>query len=159
MTLPIQYPLINGVRHDFSSLELKFATFGNLVIVGIKSVNYKSSLKPTKVYGTHPQPIGRTRGVYDASGDIEMYLAEANVLESAIAATGQGLMEAVFDATVTRFENQFDSIIDEIIGCRITDRDSSNSQGGDAATIKYTLDVMVITLNKNNSLTNPLTGV
>lgn len=146
----ISYPLVNGVRYEWSSAEIKL---NGLTFLGIKEVAYNHKLEPSKVYGVHPQPIGRTRGVYSAEGSVTMYLSEANQL---IESLGDGYMEQNFDMVVTYAEIDQDSITDEIIGCRIKSDDSSLSQGADALVKKFDLDVMFLIRNGRQALINPL---
>ncbi len=148
----VAYPLVNGVYHAFASVEIKFD--GN-IYVGVKAVNYSDSLTPTKVRGTSSEPIGRTRGDYDADGDIELYKQQAHQLLQAL---GNGYKEKVVNITVTYSENGLDTIVDEIIGARIEKVEQSNSQSPDPTTQKFTLNVMKILMDGLESLVNPLTG-
>ncbi len=157
--MPLQYPLVNGVRHEWSSIEIKL---DGQVYVGVKSISYDDKLEPTAVRGTHPKKIGRTRGVYDANGSIELYLAEATIFRRALAAKvgGNGYKEVAFDIVVSYGENDFDTITDEIIGCRIKSDAGGGSQGPDALVTKWDLDVMDILWDGISSLiqTNPGEG-
>lgn len=152
MATTVAYPLVNGVYHAFASIELKLK--GD-IYVGAKSINYKDSLTPVKVRGAHAEPIGRTRGDYDAEGDLEMYSQQGHQFLQAL---GQGYKETTWDATVTYSENGLDTITDTLIGCRIQEVDKSNSQGTDASTMKFTLSVMKVLHDGLESLVNPLSG-
>lgn len=152
MPTPVQYPLVNGVYHAFASVELKW---NGTIYVGVKSINYKQSLTPTKVKGAHAEPIGRTRGDLEADGDIELYKQQAFQLLSDM---GAGYMEKVLGATVTYSENGLDTITDELLQVRIQEVDQSNSQGVDALTTKFTLNIMKILYNGLEPLINPLSG-
>lgn len=153
--MAISYPLINGTRHEWSSIELKL---NGKIYVGVSSINYSAKLEPTKVYGVSPEPIGRTRGVYSAEGSIEMYLAEYNALLTDLSALG-GLMEVSFDAVVAYSEADFDVITDEVIGCRIKNIDASQSQGADPLKRKLDLDIMKIKFGGFENVNSPLTSV
>jgi hypothetical protein len=148
--MAIDYPFINGVRHEWSSVEIKLK---GQIYVGIKSISYSDKLEPTKLRGTHPQAIGRTRGEYDCEASIEMYLAEANELRKAL---GAGYKEIAFDIVVAYSEDGLESITDEIIGCRIKSEDGGGSQGPDALVKKFDLDVMLVRWNGLDSLKSPL---
>jgi hypothetical protein len=148
----VQYPLVNGVYHAFASVEIKW---DGTIYVGVKSVNYKQNLVPTKVRGAHAEPIGRTRGDLDADGDIELYLQQANQL---LTAMGPGYMEKVIGVTVSYSENGLDTITDEIVSARIQEIDDSHSQGVDALTKKFTLNIMKVLYNGVEPLLNPLSG-
>ncbi len=153
MATAVPYPLVNGNYHAFASIEVKTAD-GN-IYTGVKAVNYKNSLKPTKVRGTNAEPIGRTRGDYDAEGDVEFYEQQGHQFLQAL---GNGYGEKPFDMTVTFSETGLDTIQHQLIGCRIEEVDSSNSQSTDASTIKFTLNVMKIKMDGLEMLINPLTA-
>src|SRR5207247_11077327 len=69
----IPQPLINGVRHEYSSCEFKF---NGRIFTGVKFVNYGIELAPSLVYGASPAPLGLTRGVLTPNADFEMLHAE-----------------------------------------------------------------------------------
>lgn len=148
----MDYPLVNGSRHEWTSIEVKVK---GSIVIGIKELSYNDKLEPTKVYGVHAQPLGRTRGVYSAEASISLLLDEANTL---IQALGDGFKEAVFDITCAYSEGGA-TITDEIIGCRIKGLDASLSQGADPAVRKFDLDVMYIVWNGKESLAAPLKGL
>jgi hypothetical protein len=148
----MDYPLVNGTRHEWSSIEVKVK---GAIVIGLKEVAYNDKLEPTKVYGAHAQPLGRTRGVYLAEGSITLLLDEANTL---IQALGDGFKETVFDITIAYSEGGA-TITDEMIGCRVKSVDQSLSQGADGTVRKFDLDVMYIVWNGKQSLQSPLKGL
>ncbi len=148
----MDYPLVNGARHEWSSIEVKIK---GATTIGIKEMSYNDKLEPSKVYGLHAQPLGRTRGVYTAEASITLLLDEANTL---IQALGDGFKEVVFDITCAYSEGGA-TITDEIIGCRVKGLDQSLSQGADGAARKFDLDVMYIIWNGKDSLAAPLKGL
>ena len=152
MTTPVQYPFVNGVYHAFASVEFKW---NGVIYVGIKAINYDMQLVPTKVRGAHSEAIGRTRGDLDANGDVEFYLQQANQLINDL---GNGYMERVLQATATYSENGLDTITDELIGIRIQQISDGHSQGVDALTKKFTLNIMKVKHNGFDPLLNPLSG-
>src|SRR5262245_3632205 len=93
--MALQYPLINGRRYDFSSITLNAA---GTKLTGFTSIKYSHKLTPKKVMGTHPQPIGRTRGEYEAQGSLTLYRQEMDELRTQL---GPGYMEVIFDITVS----------------------------------------------------------
>ena len=153
MASPIQYPLINGTRHSFASIEL---TLGSLIFVGFRAVNYKRSRGRTTVYGSSPDPLGKTRGVNEYTADCELYLAEWNAFQADI---GAGYGDEAFQVLVTYTENGFDSIIDTLIGCTMDSTEASNSQGSDPTVRKFDLNPIKILFNGIEDLAQPLTGV
>jgi hypothetical protein len=148
----MDYPLVNGTRHEWSSIEIKLA---GAITIGVREAAYNDKLEPTKVFGVHAEALGRTRGVYTAEGSITLLLDEANSL---IELLGDGFKEVVWDMTVSYSEGG-KTITDEIIGCRIKTTDQSLSQGADGLQRKFDLDVMKVLWNGKDSLANPLKGL
>ena len=148
----MDYPLVNGTRQEWSSIEAKIA--GD-VFLGIREIAYNDKLEPTKVYGIHAEPLGRTRGVYLAEGSITLLLDEADTL---IQKLGDGFKEKVFDITVAYTEGG-KTIQDEIVGCRIKGVDQSVTQSADGLVRKFDLDVMKVRWNGKESLASPLKGL
>lgn len=146
----LSYPLVNGMRHEWSSIEIKL---DGDVYVGVKEIKYSDTLKPTKIHGTHPAPIGRTRGVYEAEASVVLWFAEAIQFRKKL---GAGYMEKAFDIVVSYVEDGFDTVVDEIIGARITKDEGGASQGPDGLTIAWDLDVMKIIHNGDDPLKIPL---
>jgi len=152
MTTPIQYPLINGVRHSFSSIELKIA---GLIFVGFKTINYSRTRSRSNVHGKSPDPIGKTRGKNEYKADCELYLAEWNALQAEL---GPGYGDTFFTITVTYGENGFDTIQDVIKGCTLDSTDASNSEGTDPTVRKLDLNPMKILFNGIEDMDTPLQG-
>ena len=148
----IQYPLINGRRHSFASIELKL---NGQIFIGFKSINYSRTRSRTMVYGTSPDPLGKTRGTNEYKADCELYLAE---FQNFVNDLGSGYGDISFDITVTYSENGFDSICDVIKGCTLDSTDASNSQGTDATVRKMDLNPIKILFNGIEDLDVPLTA-
>lgn len=150
--ISIDYPLINGTRFEYASIEIKAA---GKRYVGVKSIDYSQDLEPGQVYGTHAQKIGRTRGELKPDGSMEMYKEEATNL---IVGLGPGYMEVVFDIVVNYSEG-LNIVTDTIKGCRIKKVSDSHSQGTDAITTKLDLDVMSILFNGIKPMKDMLNGI
>lgn len=146
----MDYPLINGTRHEWSSIEIKLRSD---VYIGVKEIKYSDSLKGTKLRGTHPKPIGRTRGEYDAEASIVLWFAEASIFRKAL---GPGYKEVPFDIVVSYTEDGFETIVDEIIGARITKDEGGGSQGPDGLSTPWDLDPMDIIWDGISSLKKSL---
>jgi len=138
---PLSYPLINGHRFSFASIE---AVFNGIPFVGFKSINYSQELEPGDVFGSRPQKIGRTRGKANASCDFEMYRLEWENLKTTLGIGGVGYGETPFNITVTYAEQSFGGpvITDLIEGVRVTKVEFSNQEGTDPSTVKITCNVM-----------------
>lgn len=141
MGTPIPFPLINGVRHDFTSIELKL---DDQLYIGFKSVNFSATRSRSMVMGNHPDPIGKTKGTNEYKADCELYLAEWNLLQQKL---GKGWQDKAFTMLVTYGANGFDTVVVEITGCTLDGTDFSHSQGTDALSVKVDLNPMKILIN------------
>jgi len=150
LSLP-SYPLINGVRPDWSSIQFspQLPDGSKSIIVGIKSLNYKVEQDPSDVMGTSPLPIAQTRGTAKFSGDVEMYLAEFHALTSAI---GDNFGSTLITITVAYSEGDF-TVTDSLIGCRLISPEASQSQGSDPLTRKFSLKMLNILWNGVQAIT------
>lgn len=150
----VQYPLINGVRHDWSSIEfsVQLPSGAPIVIVGLKSINYKFEKKGTHVYGTGPKPIGITRGVFTPDGDVEMYLDEFSTLVDQL---GAGFADVPVTAKISYSEGAR-TYTDTLIGARIAGVEASQSQGADPLTRKLPLTMLDILYNGKSAVNQSL---
>lgn len=153
MSTPIQYPLVNGVRHSYSSIEL---TLNGQIYKGFKSINYDRVRGRSMARGNSPDPLGKTRGDNEYSADCELFLAEFNLLISKL---GAGYGDKLFTVTVTYSENGFDTIEDVLLGCSVDSSTASQGQGPDALSRKVTLNPVKIKFSGLDDLGSPLTGV
>lgn len=151
--IPILYPLINGVRYQFASIELKL---NGQIYLGCKSINYSRIRTRGWARGTSPDPLAKTRGTNEYKCDVELYLAEHAALVDALALqgalTGGGFGDVFFTVDVFYGESAFSTLHDTIIGCTLDSNDSSNSEGSDALTRKSELNPVKILWNGNDDL-------
>jgi hypothetical protein len=126
------YPLTNGVRHSWASVEIKL---GDDIILGITEINYKDTLDPGIVKGAGPRPIAFTLGSYEADGDFTILLEEFNTL---IQKLGAGWKSVQFEIIVTYDESGsgLSTIVDTLKGCRITSTEGNNSSANADATVR-----------------------
>jgi len=117
------YPLINGVRHSWASVEIKL---DDDIILGITEINYKDKLDPGIVKGAGVRPIAFTTGSAEFDGDVTLLLEEFNTM---ISKFGPAWKTRQFDIIVTYDESGsgLSTIVDTIVGCRITDTEASAS--------------------------------
>lgn len=153
MTTPIAYPLINGVRHSFASVELKL---NGQIFIGFKSINYSRTRSRSLVRGNSPDPLGKTLGENEYSCDAEIYLAEWNLFQSLL---GAGYGDVFFQVLATYSANGFDTIQDVINGCTVDSTEASQSQGPDALVRKFDMKPLKILFNGIDDLAQPLVGV
>lgn len=146
----IPYPLINGVRHSYSSVETRV---NGIIILGCTEVNYTPTLDPAVVRAAGALPIGLTLGNMEYEGDITLLLQEFNNL---IVQLGDGFMTVPFDIIVNydpglggvTTGQGLEVITDTLQGCRITKVEASQSSGStDAIVRKCTLKPTAVLLN------------
>lgn len=115
------YPLVNGVRHSWASVEIRVA--GNIVL-GVQELNYKDKLDPSLVYGAGSLPIGFTTGRAEFEGDFSLLLEEFNTLVTLL---GDAWKTKTFDIVCSYDESGsgLSTIVDTVQTCRITDTESS----------------------------------
>lgn len=144
--MTIAYPLINGHRFSFSSVEM---TFGINKFIGVKSLNYKAMLEPAEVRGSRAQALGRTRGKYSCEGSVELYMQEWDELTTVLSAQGVGIYEATFDIKVAYAELPASPIVmDVLAGVRLKGGERALADGSDEAiTVKADLSILYIIEN------------
>lgn len=155
MPTPIQYPLLNGVRHSFASVEFKF---NGLIFVGIASMNYSRTRSRGLIRGNHPDPMGKTIGENEYSADCELYLAEWNQFQASLGNAGKGYGDALFTATAVHSANGFDMITDTLLGCTMDSTEASLAKGTDGLSRKLQLSPLKILFNGLDDLAVPLAG-
>jgi hypothetical protein len=147
MPIPsVAYPLINGHRYSFASIE---ADFNGRKVLAITEINYKPSLKGTTVYGSTPHPLGRTRGKVENTWSAKMARLEFEVFKSTLGVpgTGMGFGETAFDIVVQYSELLQPVTTDTILGARIEESDLSNTDGTDPSMVNLTGSCLGILLN------------
>lgn len=154
--MAIQYPIVNGVRHSFTSIEFRATTGENFgQVYFIKSINYERKRSRGTVRGNHPDPLGKTRGENEYTGDLELYLAEWQDFVTEVLG-GAGYGDKFFNLVVTYNETGFDPIVDEIVGCTWDASSAQNSQGTDPTVRKVDLNPIKIRFNGIDDLEIPL---
>lgn len=161
MTTPIQYPLINGVRHDWSSIEIKVA---GQIILGVKSINYARHRTRAYAEGFSPDPLGKTRGRNAYTCDVEMYLAEFNQLQAILQAqaaplggvNGSGYGDVFFSIVVMYNSTGFDQVTDTIQGCTLDSTEIAHTVSPDALSRKFATMPTKILFQGQDDLLTPL---
>lgn len=156
MALPflIRYPLVNGVRHSATSVELKMA---GLIVGGWGEVNYAPKLDAQYVRGAGPLPIATTTGMGSMTADITLLEEEWNMIQSVLGSPGligggSGFMTSFFETQVTKsnegyIEGGMSTIVDTFTS-RITEVSGAMSvNSGDALVRKLTLLPITMRLN------------
>lgn len=115
------------------------------------ALDWDEKLEPSKVPGTGPMHVGRTRGVYEANGSMSMYINSALAFQRALSALtlGNGYGVAVFDilahyepvVTAQDPEAATQILSVKLVGCRIVSAATKNAPGGDATVKEFGLSV------------------
>ena len=148
--MSVPYPLVNGTRFDFSSIE---TDVNGVVNKGYKEISYSHKLEPGQVKGNSPQVLGRTTGEYSAEGSLTMFLSEWDELKRSLS---PGYMTTVFTISVAYNDDGEPLQVDNLLGCRIKNVEKQHSQGGDPLAMKIDLDILYIRENGDDPLPNPL---
>lgn len=136
--MPAQYPDVNGIQYDFSSIEISLP----VPQLGFASIDYSSSLEPgEKRTNNSSRKVGRTRGVAKDEASFEMYKVEADAL---ITRMGPGYKEKSFNITVSYADTGMPIITDYIYGARIKKVSNSPKEGSETPKVKFDLDVMEV---------------
>lgn len=160
MPSPLSYPQINGARQSFVSTNVVFQqpAIGNLAggqalsqaLRGYTSIDYGRKRTREMMYGNHPDPVAKTRGVNAYKCGAKYYLAEVNLIRAALQALYGGLSgygEVFFNLQITHFENGMDSIIDTIEGCTLDDDQLETKQGPTGTLITLDFGPLKILMN------------
>lgn len=158
MTDVLEFPLINGLRHAFSSMKFRIQPTGEDVDIPeirlfLKSIDYERTRDRGEVRANHPDPIAKTLGENSYSASIEVYRAEWNLILSTF---GAGYGDVPFSIFVTWGLNGFETVTDEIIGCHFDSSASGGSQGTDPAVVKIDLNPIKIRFAGLDDLADPL---
>jgi hypothetical protein len=140
--------LINGLVYDFSSISIQVATPAPTFITRITSISWEQSLTPGVLRGNSAHKLGRSRGTYEASGSMTIYLEEWRLFRAALMLAPipplAGFMEKSFLCTVTAAEGTSLPMVDVLNGCRITNESRAYQNGGDALMVDLSFDIMRI---------------
>lgn len=155
-TSSIQYPLVNGVRHSFASIEVKFVTQTQFTqIYFVREVNYKRTRSRTKLRLNHPDPVAKTIGSNDYDGNVVMALAEwQKFVTEALGGPGYG--DVMFEMQVTYTTPLFDTIVDSVLGCTMDSTEVALAQNDDALVRPFDLSPLKVLFNGVDDLANPL---
>jgi hypothetical protein len=146
--LPLQYPLINGFLLSWSSIEIAVGPLQAVVLT--KSIKYKDARTLGKVYGTSPMKVGRTRGQLDPTGSWEVYRSAWDQIVRDILVAGLGGGVGFGENAITIFvkyaepSNPTMIVTDILSGVICHSPEGGGSEGTDALTIPFELDIMKI---------------
>ena len=140
--------LVNGHAYDFSSIKLTSLVPGAPPLLErFVSISYEHSLTPGKLRGRGSKVLARTRGEYDASGAITIYLEDWQLLRGGlmtIPLPPGGFMEKSFLINVFYAEVGCLPVEDVLRGCRVTNVSKAYQRGTDPLMVDLTLDILEV---------------
>jgi hypothetical protein len=158
MVAQAAFPLVNGLRHSWASIEINL----NGAIFYGTGVNWSRKRARTLVRVNHPDPVGKTRGNNEYTGDVELLLAEANLFQSQlIAAANQqnlngGYGDVFFSVLVQFTELGLDTVTVQLLGCTADSWEQSNAESTEGSKVKMELSPLKVLINGQDDLPNPL---
>lgn len=163
MTQPanIPFPILNGVVHDWSSIQVKVGSPINQLFLAATSLNYKRTRTRAELRGFHPDPLAKTTGTNAYTADMELPVAEANLLRALLQAQAPGASgygDVFFSLVVSYSATGFPVITDQILGCTLDEDDASQAKGPEALMRKFNLAPLKIIYNGVDDVTTPLQG-
>lgn len=134
---------INGVTHDYASLEVQLGPLA--YEPRLTEVSYKETLSRAKVFGTRRKAVGRTGGFLDSEASITLLKSGWDDLIEKLG-DGFGLVE--FDILIV-YRRRGSALYtrDVLERCTIMEPDVSPSQGDDPLATKISLSVMRVCWN------------
>lgn len=134
-----QYPDINGIIYDWSSIQIAVAGAQRL---GFTSIDYASSLEPgEKRTNNSSRVVGRTRGMAKDEGSFEMHKVEGQALINLL---GPGYKQISFNISVSYADIGQPTITDKLYAVRIKKVSNSPKEGSDPPKMKFDLHVMEV---------------
>lgn len=154
---PIQYPMVNGVRTDHSSIEVRF----NGTPTAIKAINWSEALDPGELFGNDAVALGYTRGQYKPTLDFELFKPEADSFEVDLftyaQSVGAGIQEVFFLVTIYHKQESSSVGFTQIqTQARITKISTGSTAGNEHHSKKYDCVCTPIVTDGRVSTTGPI---
>ncbi len=147
-----RYPLINGLRHDWSSIEIRVATN---IILGITKIDYSDKLTGSPVRGAGPKIIGWTTGIQENSGSFSILLEEFQALQTALQSINPVFKLAFFDIVVSYSSPGLTTVADSLLACRIDEVKVGTTDSGSVDPSTRDLTLLVTDILWNGISGNP----
>lgn len=147
-----QYPLVNGVRHDWSSVELVVANYRQL---GITKIDYSDKLTGAPVRGAGPKIIGFTTGIQENTGSFTILLEEFQNLVTNLQIINPAWKLAYFDIVVSYSAAGLSTVVDTIVGCRVDEVKIGTTDSGSTDPTTRDLTLLVTDILWNGVSGNP----
>ncbi len=154
--MSVSYPLINGVRHSWAEIEIRVA---NQIVLGITKIDYTDKMDPVAVRGAGPNIIAFTNGMQETGGAMTILLEEFNTLVNALSdiATAWKLVPFNIITTYDGSQSGLSTIVDTVIGCRISEVKPGTTEAGSADPITRELSLFHMGVLWNGKLGSPPT--
>ena len=155
--IPMVYPLINGYRPSWASIEFKF---NGTIVVAINKAKYGAKRTRTQPYGTNVNPLAKTRGKIAYNGNVTWLLTEYYNFIGILGAadpTGQNSYgDAFFGVDITYQDTGGGIIHDQLLGCTIDEDDSAHTEGAETLMVTTDLAPLLVLRNGQPMSSQPL---
>lgn len=136
----LQYPLVNGVLYDYSTVKIKLR---GKVYVGVTAVNFEDAITRGYLMGTAQKRLGKTPGQYEPTASLEMGLDEHFEF---LRELGDAYANVQFQVQVQFTANGKTNTVD-IVDCNIDK--ISDAHGASPDALKVTIDLSVMDIKRN----------
>lgn len=138
--------IVDDVPYDFQNLEITLIAtdFSLGIIGGVQSVEYKSTTKREKHWGSSRIPQQRTEGQHDFEGSLEMRQSWWHYIVTMAFTNNVPLAQMRLNIGVTYFTGQRVTVTDTLFNVAISGIEASHSSGEKMLMIKLPLDIMNI---------------
>lgn len=146
--MSLAYPLLNGVRHSWASVEIRVA---NKIILGCTKIDYSGKLEGQPVRGAGSRIIGWTTGIQENTGALTILLDEFTTLVRELQLINRAWQLAMFDIIATYDESSsgLQTIVDTIEGVRVSEVKIGTTEAGTADPTTRDLSLTVTNVKWN----------
>lgn len=142
----IRYPvMINGTSYSFGSMNV-FMLGKN--VVGVRSINYKTSQEIESIFGSGVNSVARGFGNITHEGSITLLKEEVVSLQN-LAVNGDLTLLPEFDIQITYFPSATKVVTDYIKKCVFTNNGRTVAQNDKMIEVELTLSVGSIEYGKS----------
>jgi hypothetical protein len=136
-----QYPLIQGKRYDWSSIDIALGKVSGGAPVprlrGYKGLDWSQKLDGKPSRGNAAVPLGHTRGQYSATASMTLHKVEWDYMRLQL---GSGYGELDLNITATWIESGLEHKCELVV--RIGEEKESGKEGGDEPEVSLSLIVL-----------------
>lgn len=130
-------PMFDGILWSFASAEIDVA---GVSVFGVSGLGWKEDVKKEPTYGNGPLPIGRPRGQWSGSADMEILYSEYLTLISVL---GDSFTDVSFNIGATYVEVNGPGIMPvQLLSVQIASPEVANTNDGKATVVKVGLSLI-----------------